>query len=82
MHVPYWLQAHAKTVSEAQQLLQMTAVVPERAWRGESLSDDKELEGFLEHHMVFTDISMNKENNVRIKTVCFQLLTIINSETL
>lgn len=52
-------------MSEAEKLLQMTPVVAERAWRGETLKYDQELEGFLDHRMVFTDISMNRENRVR-----------------
>lgn len=59
------LQAHAKAMSEAEKLLQMTPVVAERAWRGETLKYDQKLEGFLDHRMVFTDISMNRENRVR-----------------
>lgn len=52
-------------MSEAENLLQMTPVVSERTWRGETLKYDQELEGFLDHRMVFTDISMNKESRVR-----------------
>lgn len=53
-------------MSEAENLLQMTPVVSERVWRGETLIYDQELEGFLDHRMVFTDISMNKESRVRV----------------
>lgn len=52
-------------MSEAENLLQMTPVVSQRTWRGETLKYDQELEGFLDHRMVFTDISMNKESRVR-----------------
>ena len=58
------VQAHTKTVSEAKQLLQMTPVLPERKPRGQTLRHDQELDGFLDHRMIFTDISTNKENKV------------------
>jgi small subunit ribosomal protein S22 len=58
-------EAHTKTVAEAEQLLQMTPVLPGRAWRGETLKHDQELDGFLDNCMIFTDISMNKESKDR-----------------
>ena len=42
----------------------MTPVLPERARKGDTLKQDHELEGFLDNNMIFTDISMNKENKV------------------
>ena len=39
----------------------MTPVLPEREPRGETLRHDEELDWYLEHRMVFTDISMNKD---------------------
>ena len=53
-------------MSEAQQLLKMTPVLPERAWRGHTISQDEQLEGYLNHPMIFTDISTDKEKSVRM----------------
>ena len=57
----------------------MTPVLPERQPRGQTLRHDEELDGYLEHHMVFTDISMNKDNRVgsckAISTEQFLLLS-------
>lgn len=63
-------------MSEAKKLLQMTPVVPEREWRGETLKQDPELEGFLDNRMVFTDISMNKES--RVRNVCLTFLLLLS----
>ena len=52
-------------MSEAQQLLKMTPVLPERAQRGHTISEDEQLEGYLDHAMIFTDISTGKEKSVR-----------------
>ena len=51
-------------VSEAKKLLEMTPVLPERQPRGETLRHDEEVDGYLDHCMVFTDISMDKDNKV------------------
>lgn len=58
-------KVHDEVVSEAQQLLKMTPVLPERAQRGHTISEDEQLEGYLDHPMIFTDISTGKEKSVR-----------------
>ena len=63
------MQAHARAVSEAKQLLQMTPILPEREPKGATLRNDKDLEGFLENHMIFTDISTKEENKVRVSVL-------------
>ena len=58
------IQAHTEAVSMAKQLLQMTPVLTERAERGHSLKHDQELDGYLDHSILFTDISTNEDNRV------------------
>ena len=59
-------QVHDDIMSEAQQLVKMTPVLAERAERGQTISRDEEVEGYLDHPTVFTDISQGVEAKVRV----------------
>lgn len=63
---PPCTQAHLEAVRQAKRLLHMSPVLPERAERGEVIERDERLEGVLENKMIFTDISPNKDNIVRM----------------
>ena len=56
---------------EASQLVEMTPILPEREAKGETLKHDKELDGYLDHPMIFTDISVNQDNRVSLSSYAF-----------